>query len=362
MRYLKNRRLELRQKGLIGADATDERTSADLLSPQHSREAEKEPDANVHFKKNLKVAAGVTFSDRNDVIRGGAYRPRGKNKMTTKEYQATAGRRIQNYRGGLAEARRGSEAAAFVRTESQPGSPRSIMIKEKESLTWLPEGERVFSGTSSRLIFSVQGSRRPGERGRAGDLNTGREKMINHSGLGVNMLMGFDEGFETSREITVNRARDKAATFLTHAWQPPVALALPIKARGSGGAGLSEPQSPPGTAQSAFVSPARMRQSSVQGMRNMAGLYSAQTSRRVRFGMSFDASRGAGAPEDVNRVVNFQGMQGRSAERREFRLQSVHDKLNMMLHTGEGDPTQFTQRGSKFKIAKRPLLPRRGKF
>ena len=58
--------------------------------------------------------------------------------------------------------------------------------------------------------------------------------------------------------------------------------------------------------------------------------------------MSFDVSNVISppiAPEDSNRVVNFKGMQGRSEERREFRLQSVHDKLNMMLHTGEGDPS-----------------------
>ena len=64
----------------------------------------------------------------------------------------------------------------------------------------------------------MQGSRRPGERGRISDLNNGREKLTNHSGPGVNMLMGFDDALDTTREITANRTRDKAATFLSHAW------------------------------------------------------------------------------------------------------------------------------------------------
>ena len=101
-RYIKNRQLELMKKGLATPDSgpSNELSPQDdgLFSPQHSRESNLENgDINANFKKGVRPAAGVTFSDTQDTIHGGQYQPKGtKYRMTKKEYETKAGHRFNS--------------------------------------------------------------------------------------------------------------------------------------------------------------------------------------------------------------------------------------------------------------------------
>ena len=192
-------------------------------------------DINAHFKKGVKPAAGVTYTDTHETINGGQYQPKGtKYRMTKKEYESKAGHRFNS---GIAAFRdRPSKGGSQIThlLESQPVSPANSIMNQKESCTFLPEADRIGGGTPSRTVLSAHGSRPRWGRNRLNNLNSGREKMINYSGIGLNMLVG-------SGDVSM----DKGGAFFQPGWSPASSL---IPRRGSRGVMVTEPHSPEVTA------------------------------------------------------------------------------------------------------------------
>ena len=114
----------------------------------------------------------------------------------------------------------------------------------------------------------MRGSRPRWGRNRLSNLNSGREKMINYSGIGLNLLVG-------SGDVSI----DKGGAFFPTGWSPAPSLHPP---RGSKVLMPTEPHSPEATA--AGVVSGRLGE--------LGGVNSVGSAFHGRFGSSFDAGEG----------------------------------------------------------------------